>query len=1749
MPWAIEWMNPVKGGDFEASGFYMYENYEISVPIWVQNPFDANSDEPYPIEMEVVAKGDELQTNQMILRPQGIEVYGLEPCSAFIRLKVWVFQKCSFGEKPPGSSGDDYEWEEIEDEVLTEQNPNIRVCYRSLKPELNDQGEEIGALDDSYSVPGTGANLTGAVKLQEVSTGETKSSYKITGFDVDPLFISVVFKSKFTGRIRGMSRTKMITWVRQPYCRDVWINYAWEREMETSGWNTIEVGDPDDKENYNPNWIIPTDSRCQRDMDDTKWQSYATAYSPLYPYMHYAPVQYDLQHQAYEQSYLNNYYDLRFNTIQSNTWGNIGYATTLYTTPHNLSDSPLAIRVDPSVSCRLFYEDGGIYSYQGHDPNYFQRHPYFTPQIWESANAPKHGFYDARMMVPSKKNADQYDYSDTKYLEGKKRKIGTYGYESKGDDPKFIGIGVYVGGISEIEKELYYSNVGAGTAYALQGHDMLYCGYAGYTPMAVYCDRKQYGGTIGFYSKPGPTTADSIDEFPNWFPFHEMRTYPLKFGNVCRDFLSSFRSIDNIYYDKKGRIAAAAYPDVKVRRERMIDPNKTGIFNGENPLTAVNYKGYVSMLELSKTSTVDYDGKGESPRESLSGFVGVDVPDYYYRKWVPVNYSYSSCDITGSNIDDYPFELYTKDYTSPFVHPMGLYLAEGTIENISVEENIVMEADDAEGNPSDVYARFSFDQVFGAEELDTTEFANTRGEATSSNVSLVHPAARWHEDNHERSLYWYVYRPYPFVDEDPPEEEDENPDLKGKPDDWLDGVSSDDDPEADSRQTIQWVWREHWRDLERQYIDLPNLQTCTEETNEDKEEQGIDPSDFELQFEDPYKESPNKEGTATGRFLFLDISYPSYQMDGQLYEHRLVCGEGVGATVEAVTGNHKIRFLPPPKDEDGRYKHHVFFLQLDDGPPRGFTIGTDPLDPNTGVVGSWDPLQMDDSYNDFENGLEIPGWDEDIWDELSSQDVFELYQTCSYDDTWFKIDCPKCGGTGEYKGEECPGCAGEEEVHPVTLYHTDYIDMDYSAAITLGRSIKRYDIDIAGTEDLAYQRGLYVDLLSEMFDFLPKSTNMLDKALYEVCFAQGSVEEGAETILPDVAFGEYVEPGEFYARNTRHYGAIYTCSRPGAVSNYAEIIFNFQEGNSVVNSIGEEETPQLRTITKVIIEFEIGTQKEENKKVLYHEPAISILAGETGERVYSLYSEDMTLTKKPGPGQAVGVTNVKTCICEWENDADSIFDPQQYARIEMRINPTSEELADQGLTDDYYDNDVINKVKLLYVYLFSVEYIKAEESVMAYERKYHISVGEYGDIVPDTLSPDPDELGEMIHNVTSSIGKWNHEDGNYKFGIYPNDSDGYNRVSCVYEQDSPDGVIGHEDSSGALAYTTKCRGRICSVATVNGSPLSTIEEEDDGLSGDGTNERFDPGSLDPTEGSVSEVQDWEKLQEKNYNKVTGHAGGDNIKEAGSTTFTMKSVCPPGLNSYLKEMGVSDFPVWSLVFTNTFVPPLTPTIQHQPWNHEGRATVWHKNVNHRNPQRQYIPQIRNLFYEANDKLLPYHDWDYETENREMLRLQKTYFYNTIVPQYYNETTYNYPYPVDAFVTIMRDAPEHTVAYGCPIPERPGWWRISQYNKHWLGPNYSNNQTDLSQDFTDDHVYTNYAPAVARDRLYDEDKTTPFYYGTEDFRGSSLYDTRLVVDKRSVGSSSQGSTYLVLKANNENSGGYTNYPSWLTPYIAV
>lgn len=308
-----------------------------------------------------------------------------------------------------------------------------------------------------------------------------------------------------------------------------------------------------------------------------------------------------------------------------------------------------------------------------------------------------------------------------------------------------------------------------------------------------------------------------------------------------------------------------------------------------------NYRGGIDGI--AKLKVLNNSGAmpkfGNTYRDFLRSFRAMDNIDYYYfngqqytrrRKWVPMYEFYASA--FSDNLSTYPYKLYSySDYiedNSMFVHPFGCYLATD-VEGVSINEQIIT-------SDEGIAERYKAEEIF------------------RSHHSLVglyypmpkNPAQYLVGGNLIDVIPWYTYH---------------------------------DSPQG-TDYSIQWAWREYWRDIKRNAV-VPrldfNLTYIQGHPVLDKLPEGITLS--------PYSGNP-----AAGRHTFLTIEYPDYRYDGFMKEHRLVCDEGINV----------ITVTPPDMDvEEGEEEPNpnIWQAKLNDGPPRCFNIVTGEWVTASGEVG------------------------------------------------------------------------------------------------------------------------------------------------------------------------------------------------------------------------------------------------------------------------------------------------------------------------------------------------------------------------------------------------------------------------------------------------------------------------------------------------------------------------------------------------------------------------------------------------------------------------------------------------------------------------------------------------------------------------------------------------------------------------------------------------------------------------------
>lgn len=620
------------------------------------------------VEMEVVEKcTDRLEVNQMIIKPKNLQEFSM-PCDLYIFFEdgLYYYEKRSFGEVPVG----DYE-------IVTE--------------------SFIG--DDETVVYVDSGNLSSAY-----------NSYTLTEFGRYTLLISVVYRGRNTGKIKGVTRTKMLTWVRQPYCRDVEIFYKWVSDYQHF---TLQ-----------PERVCYGKTSLKGDIE-LRTRSYTPGCGD---------------------------HDLSFLTNKGPMWY-----------PYDSCDQDAVYPIDQLTSRVTLLTNRVMEVFEPDEEGIIQ-----------------HGSWDLRMLGPQTRFGEVCDSHASLW---ECTCDWSYCNDEKVGENRFAGRGKYRGGLDGEAK----------------------------------IKATRFGGIMP------------------------------RFGNVVRDFLRSYRSIDNAFY-------------------------------------------YIQ---------------------------NVDGTYYRRQKWMPLYYFYTNADLTADLGGSYAYDLYSKDLTSPFVHPMGLYLANSQIEGVTIAEYLDV---DSNGNPN----RYYFEDVF---------------ETHKTPVSIVYPyPTNLQFQGSNQLITWYTYKDHP----------------------------------SDATKSIQWAWQEIWKSLERDTTEI-DIMTGSDTYGFDSGEYNatgsLETSDetaveeFDLTVSRPYRIGSSNE--YAGPHLFLDVEYPPYKYDAKIGEHRLTLEETSG-------GLYKIILTAPEREASGEYDDKKFSLKIvapdgSEGPYRTFDID-----------GNWDPDADNNIYYDLYTTCTTDPWVTDV---------------------------------------------------------------------------------------------------------------------------------------------------------------------------------------------------------------------------------------------------------------------------------------------------------------------------------------------------------------------------------------------------------------------------------------------------------------------------------------------------------------------------------------------------------------------------------------------------------------------------------------------------------------------------------------------------------------------------------------------------------------------------------------------------
>jgi hypothetical protein len=246
------------------------------------------------------------------------------------------------------------------------------------------------------------------------------------------------------------------------------------------------------------------------------------------------------------------------------------------------------------------------------------------------------------------------------------------------------------------------------------------------------------------------------------------------------------------------------------------------------------------------------------------------------KKWMPAYEAFSDLGLRNS-FTEFPWKHYFNEvdrYTT-YYSQLGLLRASSTVNGIDVSEELVREV---KGNLESPLKRYSFDEVFIAH-------------YTTTGMAYPEPRKGYFigVENPRKITSWLTYRDYKSGD--------------------------------DTSSAIQWAWREIWKPLERELLDVRSiLQDIPMDT--------CDTSEVHMNY-----------------LSFLNINYLNYTYDFRIDEFRRIPKEGIV----------KISWEPSVVDRDKPKNEQApihFLLRIGNGPARllntklELITDTEDLDPN-----------------------------------------------------------------------------------------------------------------------------------------------------------------------------------------------------------------------------------------------------------------------------------------------------------------------------------------------------------------------------------------------------------------------------------------------------------------------------------------------------------------------------------------------------------------------------------------------------------------------------------------------------------------------------------------------------------------------------------------------------------------------------------------------------------------------------------
>jgi len=1274
--------------------------------------------------------------NQLIVKPKDIyKMHSVGPGCFITIKKIVVYEKKSFGEKSEG-----------------EETDYIKHFVKNNDIDSDDKGKyneyfENGVAFKDEIIPKDDVFCKNETQFELID----KTHGLLTKITDETLFISVVFKSALTGRILGVTRTKMIVWVRNPSCRAVPIFYKWATEYEEFDLVPLQYYRFDDigilkkpakdsyiNVKYTPGYgeflmhpFIFAPSTALYEMDDD-----------VLAFLEAKPEDYVIEY--YRTQILSELETVYENDYDPDNPDSISNAKWEYTKVIKVKDPK---KLNPKV------------------------------------DDIEHGYYDMCKLCNPKNNVTIWFHKPMGgYLTFCLSNYGPANLVGK-NPPDFIGAALYYAGISI----KYYE----------------YC-MGGWSPGII----------------------------ETGFPLFTIEYNFGKFGGGHREVMDSYRSVDNICYD-------------------------TGVIDFE--------KNFKDMIAFEKFKTKDIVSKLKS--DLIATEIKKDAPEYFFRRWMPIYDTFSVSDLN-SNLINHPFNEYTFDLKSPYYHPFSIYTVE-TIDNVDIGEIIQPgNSKPPEGYDPEIdgeyvaplFKKFKFDEVFNCESFETTFLGEMKPDGTYDEFEgangIAYPNRSGQEIDYANNT-WIVFKEAPDNDGSG-EGEEEGEEEKGK--------------------SIQWVWREREKIIDR-YVNSGNLKDYTKKLIKEQQSGNFDFRKTTTNV--PYIMVDDNEEDVTGIFQWLCIKHPTYFFDYYLKEWDLTINgenkedEEDGEEKDDSTKINVLFLNDKDKEKDGKKvpRDGIFFIQLNDGPPRG--VDRD---------GKLDPekmLKLEESIGDF-----------------NISDLYRLYTTCTKKPWSTKV----------------------------TLFDTGFDSKEVEKAVKDGRyyylekPFKEEDKEIDNR--IVFNRGLDIGVtVPDGFDELgnPKFSSYLEnfngedlpniKKLIEECKYEIKVSHSPEKNETESSYTS-LEPNKWFPNADYYYNIVYKNDKCSSL----DVSFKF---------------PEQKDISKIVCKFKCGMKKVEEdvewteKKLrtdnLYNEPSVQIKIN--NNIVYSsnnikFYVEGRKKIKNKKKekfidgdieGSVIGSVNYLDNrdsiedvlkIYEWPVNLLEDTNRSKELTISFRLDPNFIELNDVNLVDTKYVFE--SRHKIIYtkhclhldcIYLYNSTLVNSYEKIKVNSKGYFISTGNYGDFQPNKFD---------VSNIERAFLKTGH---------------GKERIPTLTQVDNFDGMIFYPKSDEECTSVTKCRGRLMGEVQKKEKESFVTDGKVEGSSISGKKKKTLPAC--------------EKRQNELYQSAI---------DKGTTEFYMQSMCPPGLQLILDDLGI-EFPKWKCKFTNKMVLPLCEPLDIEPIEPEGYYFDW------------------------------------------------------------------------------------------------------------------------------------------------------------------------------------------------------------------